>query len=183
MTTITLESAQSLADAAIAARHDDSDGHLLLPLWRDPGEVSSQLRDLAGRLVWHRLTHLSTALSGDVGKPWLAARATEAPRAKDGMLPAWRRLWHSNVSGAKPIADSDEYLIMFCGDDGVPDELVAMPTTAAYAASRGVTHEAADGRLGEILEDLMDRCAADYGSTMSVGFLVNGERETSLDMG
>lgn len=143
--------------------------------------------DLAGRRLWFDLAKLQDAMTPE-GLSWLAQRQTDAPRARDGLLPDARKLW----DGAGPIRllhESDEFIAIACGDDGDLSEIWAAPTTEAFAASRGIDittqkgRDAIDEHLGDAWENIMDRVMANTGSTIVVGFAVNGDRASHLDMG
>lgn len=143
--------------------------------------------DLAGRRLWIDLAKLQDAMTTE-GLSWLGQRQTDAPRARDGLLPSARRLWNSEG----PIGllhETDEFIGIACSDDGDLSEVWAAPSTEAYAASRGIdltdpqALANAEERLSNAWEEIMDRAMNNTGSTMVIGFEINGDRAKHLDLG
>ena len=152
--------------------------HFFNPLYEDPTDHGHNGR--SGRNLWFNLTNLRESLT-TAGITWLEARTDIVPDNGYGKLPQCRRLW--NCEGpVRLLHGTDNYIGVACGEDGQPAEIWAAPTLEAFMASRNYTENDAEIALGNAWEEILDAAAANSGSTIVIGFAVDGCREPELDL-
>ena len=151
-----------------------------LPNYIDPTEYDKA--DLEGRRMWFGLEQLQTAMT-DKGKVWFDTRTDVMPSVREGLLPHSRRLWYDGDSEMRLLHHTDEYVAVGLSDDGHLLEIWASPRTDAFAASRGLSMEAAEQILSDAWEHIFDRAQANTGCTMVEGFDLDGKRDPDLSMG